>query len=96
MKSKGLFESKSGSRERGAIWHNIVNNFNDCEEFTVTARSLRDHFATLTKSYKSNTRREVKGTGLRSEELSENEQLLVDLIERLKKVNVEPKKDSLH
>ena len=34
------------------------------------------------KRCKSETTREVKGTGLRGEELSKNEQLLEDLIER--------------
>ena len=71
---------------------NIANNLNNCEEFTVTARGLRDHFTTFTKRYKSDTKREVKDSGLRGELLSENEQLLEDLIERdLKRVNTAPK-----
>ena len=55
---------------------------NNCEEFAVAVRSLIDHFIALMKRYKSKTRREVKGTGLGGEELSENEQLLEDVIER--------------
>ena len=61
---------------------NAAHNLNNCDEFGVTVRDLRDHLTTLMKSYKSKTRREVKGTGLGDEELSENQQLLVELIER--------------
>ena len=39
---------------------NIADNLNNCEEFAVTARGLRDHFTTFMKRYKSKTRREVK------------------------------------
>ena len=39
---------------------NIAGNLNNCEEFAVTARGLRDHFTTFMKRYKSKTRREVK------------------------------------
>ena len=89
-----IFESKSGSRERRAIWQNIVNNLNNCEEFVVTARRLRNHFATLMKRYKSKTIQELKKTGLGSEELSENEQLLGNLIEILKKSERRTKADT--
>ena len=84
MASKGIFESKYGSGERGAIWQNIAGSLNNCEEFALTARSLRDHFTTLMKSCKSKPRWEVKGTGSEGDKLSENEQLLEDLIERFK------------
>ena len=40
MASKCIFESKSGSRERGAIWYNIADNLNNFEEFALTAQSL--------------------------------------------------------
>ena len=39
MTNKGIFESKSGSRERGTIWQNIDNNLNNCKEFGVTAEA---------------------------------------------------------
>ena len=54
---------------------------NNCKEFAVPARSLRDRFTTLMKRYKSKTRREIKCTGLGGEEVSENEQLFEDVIE---------------
>ena len=60
----------------------ITDNLNNCEGFTVTSQGLRDHFNTLMKRYKLKTRREVKGTNLGGEELSENEQLFEDLTER--------------
>ena len=82
MVSKSIFESKYGSRERRATRQNIAENVNKCEEFTLMARRLRDHFITLMKRYNFKARQEVKGTSLESEELSENEQLLEDLIER--------------
>ena len=64
--SKGIFESKCGNREKGAIWQNIAVN----------------HFTNLIKRYKSKTRLEIKNTGLGGEELFENKQLLEDIIER--------------
>ena len=53
MASKGIFESKYRSRERRATWQNIADNLNSCEEFAVTAQSLRDDFTTLMRRYKS-------------------------------------------
>ena len=50
MASKGIFESKYGSRERGATWQNMAENLSYCEEFALTARSLRDDLTTLMKS----------------------------------------------
>ena len=70
MPSKGIFESKSGSRETGAIWQYIVDNLNNCGKFAAMARSLRVHFTTFMKKY------------LTGEELFENEQLIEELIER--------------
>ena len=55
---------------------------NNCEEFAVTVRSLRDHFNNLMKRYQSKTRLEIKGTGLVGEDLSENKQLLEDISEK--------------
>ena len=85
MSSKGIFESRSGSRERGAIWQNIADNLNNLQKFAVAAPSLRDHLTTLTKNYELKTRQEVRGIGLKGEELSENEQLHEDIIGRFEK-----------
>ena len=59
MASKGMFERKSGRKERGAIWKNIADNLNNYGEFGVTAQSLKNHF-----DYTSKKRQDVKGTGL--------------------------------
>ena len=67
---------------------------NNCKEFALTARSLRYHFTTLMKTYKPKIRREVKGTGLGGKELSENEQLLEDLIERFEESGRRAKADT--
>ena len=66
----------------------------NCEKFALTVRSLRYYFATLRKRYKSKTRREVKDTGLGGKELSENEQLLEDLIERFEESGRRTKADT--
>ena len=41
---------------------NIADNLNNCEEFAVKGRGLRDHFTTFMKRYKSKTRQKVKGS----------------------------------
>ena len=46
------------------------------------------------KRYKPKTRRETKGTGLGCKELSENEQLLEDLIERFEESGRRTKADT--
>ena len=45
MTNKVMFESKSGSKQRAAICHNLQN----CDEFAVTVRSLTDPFNTFMK-----------------------------------------------
>ena len=41
---------------------NIADNLNNCEEFAVKGRGLRDNFTTFMKRYKSKTRQKVKGS----------------------------------
>ena len=94
MASKGIFDSKYGSGERGAIWPNIAENLNNCEKFGLRTRSLRDNFTTLVKRCKLKTRREIKVTGLGGEELSENEQVLEDLKERFEESECRTKADT--
>ena len=55
---------------------------NNCEEFAVTVRSLRDHFNNLMKRCQSKARLEIKGTGLGGEDLFENKQLLEGITDR--------------
>ena len=54
------------------------------------ARSLRDHFTTLMKRYKSETKREVKGDEQRMKRSLKKSDFLKTLQTGLKKVNVEP------
>ena len=82
--SKGIFESKYGSRERGAVWQNIAENSINWEEFALTY-----HFTTLMKWYKSKARQEFKG-----EELSENERILENIIERFEESECRTKADT--
>ena len=65
---------------------------NNCEEFAVTVRSLRNHFNNLMKRYQSKTRLEIKGTGVGGEDYSKNKQLLEDITERFEEQTL--KKDS--
>ena len=85
MANKGIFESKCESWKRGSIWQNIADNLNNCEKLAVLTWRLGDHFINLTKKYKSITKQEVTGIGLGCEDLSENEQILENLIMRLEK-----------
>ena len=41
---------------------NIADNLNNCEEFAVKGRDLRDNFTTFMKRYKSKVRQKVKGS----------------------------------
>ena len=43
---------------------NIANKLNNCEEFAVTARGLRNNFITFMKRNNSKTIREVKGSNI--------------------------------
>ena len=58
------------------------------------AQSLRDHFTTLMKRFKSKRRAEVKSTGLGDEEVFENELLLEDVIERFEESECRAKEDT--
>ena len=93
--TKSIFKSKYvkvGKKETyGRIQQLISNN---CEEFAVTVRSLRDHFTNLIKRYKSKARLEMKNTSLGGEELSENKQLLEDIIERFEESKRRTKADT--
>ena len=56
MAGKGIFDYKSGSRERGNLWQEIAYNLNNYEGFSVTARAIRDRFTSVMKKYKSISR----------------------------------------
>ena len=68
---------------------------NNCDEFAVTVRSLRDHFNNLMKRYQSKARLEIKGTGLGGEDLFENKQLLEGITERFEGSKTKTKKRNI-
>lgn len=80
MGGQGIFQYKSGSRERGAVWQVIAGNLN-CQEdlFDVTAGSVRNRFTLLSRRYKSKTSQELKGFGTGGEELTKFEVLMGDM-----------------
>ena len=82
MASFGVFKHKLGSRERGHVWQQMVTNLNGYPIFSVTLRAGREHFTTIMRKYKAKIRKEVHGTSLGGQELTECETLLEDLIER--------------
>ena len=75
MAASRIFQTKSGNRERGNSWQNITTNLGAYNDFIVTLRAVRDRFITIMRKYKSKTKKEIVGTGLRGEELTEYEQL---------------------
>ena len=82
MAASGIFQTISGSRERGNSWENIAINLNAYIDFIVTLRAVRDRFTNIMRKYKSKARQKIAGSGLGGEELNEYEQLLEDLIEK--------------
>ena len=77
-----VYFKQSGSRERGKSRQNIAISLDAYNDFTVISRTIRDQFTTIMQKYKSKARKEIAGTGLGNEKLTEYKQLLEDLIER--------------
>ena len=82
MASLGVSQHKSGSRERGHVWQQMATNLNGYPNFSVTLRAGSEHFTTIMRKYNAKIRKEVQGTSLGGQELTECETLLEDLIER--------------
>ena len=76
----GVFNHRSGSRERGQAWKNVSTNLNVIEGIDVTLRAVRDRFTHLAKKQKVKNSDEVKASGLGGEELTEFDILIEDLI----------------
>jgi len=76
MAARGVFDYKSGSRERGNAWQEVATavNTEHSEHFNVTMRGVRDRFTTNMKKYKAKVRNEI--------EMSEFDMIIEDLIER--------------
>ena len=82
MASLGVFQCKLGSRERGQVWKQVATNLNGHPNFSVILHTVREHFTAIMRKYNAKIRKEVQGTGLGGQELTEYETLLEDLIER--------------
>ena len=81
MVAIGIFNHKSGSRERGQMWQTIATNLNTFEDFGgITSRAVRDRFTTIMWKYKAPTNKELKSSGLGEDELGEFDTLMEDLI----------------
>ena len=96
MAAQGIFQFKSGSRERGTVWQAIAKNLNVHKDLfhSVTSRGVRDRFTLILRRYKAKNAEELKSTGEgREDELSEYDLLLEELThlseESDKKANAE-------
>ena len=78
MAAQGIFQFKSGSRERGNVWQAIAKNLNGHKDLfnSVTSRGVRDRFTLILRRYKARNAEEIKSTG----EGSEDEQSEYDLL----------------
>ena len=83
MAAGGIFQTESGSREKGSSWQNITTNLNAYNDFIVTLCAVGDRFTNIIRKHKSKARKEFARFGLGGEELNEYEQLLEVLIEKV-------------
>ena len=62
---EGVFDHKSGSRERGTAWQNVAANLNALDGFLLTARVVRDGVTNLLKkiSVQNNSEKKLSGEG---------------------------------
>ena len=69
MAAQGIFQFKSGSRERGTVWQAIAKNLNGHKDLfhSVTSRGVRDRFTLILRRYKAKNAEELKSTGEGSE-----------------------------
>lgn len=83
MTGFGIFEHRTGSRERGNVWQNIAMRLNGNELFgaALTTRGARDRFTLLSRRHKAKTASELKETGTGGKEQSEFDLLLEELVE---------------
>ncbi len=62
------------------LWQTVAIKMNALGD-EVTSRSVRDHYNNMSKKYRARMAREERSTGEGGSELTEEEQLLEDLIE---------------
>ncbi len=78
--AEGVLTHKLRSKERGTLWQTVAIKMNALGD-EVTSRSVRDHYNNMSKKYRARMAREERSTGEGGSELTEQEQLLEDLIE---------------
>ena len=90
-KRQGIVPFERGGSRRGAnpqvtiegagtLWQTIAIKMNAMGD-EVTSRSVRDHCNTMSKKYRARMAREERSTGEGGSELTDEEQLLEDLID---------------
>ena len=82
MAAQGIFQYKTGTRERGNLWEVIAKNLNKNRDLfkAVTSRGVRDRFTLILKRHKAKNAEELRATGAGSDdEQEEYEQLLEEL-----------------
>ena len=64
MAAQGIFQFKSGSRERDNVWQAIAKNLNGHGDLfnSVSFRDVRDRFALILRRYKAKNTEELKST----------------------------------
>ena len=60
---EGVFDHKSGSRERGTAWQNVAANLNAHDGFLLTDRVARDRVTNLLKKFSAQNNSEKKLSG---------------------------------
>lgn len=80
------YKFKVRSPERGKCWDEIAKTLNALAQpiFKVTSRSVRDRFSLLSNRISQKLRDEERASGIDTEEVSELEALLEDILEREK------------
>ena len=75
------FKFKERTVERGTIWDEIANQFNNCQtlKFRVNKRSVREQFKLIKEKFKRKIQDEEKASGIDVELSSELEQALEDI-----------------
>ena len=70
--------------QRAQLWEKIANNLcaYDLAKFYFTKRAVRDRYAAITSKYRKKVSAEEKASGTSTDELSELDSLLEEIIER--------------
>ena len=80
----GPYQYKSSTRERGKIWEDITERLNANDAFKNrlgNKRAVRDRYTLLAKKFKKRMAEEERASGV-SPEMSEQDKLLEQIIER--------------